>query len=83
MQTLEIAYVKSNQKQNFYFYNIKIIQANIYYSLKQGKKFVYSLGVRNTGNKHCASTVMYTGFGMEHWANETEIMKWYMRKNRD
>lgn len=34
MQTLEIAYVKSNQKQNFYFYNIKIIQANIYYSLK-------------------------------------------------
>jgi len=25
---------------------------------------------------------MYTVFGMEHWANEAEIMKWYMRKNR-
>lgn len=31
---LEIAYVKSKQKQDFYFYNIKIIQFIFYCSLK-------------------------------------------------
>lgn len=36
---------------------------------------MYSLGFKNTRNKHCASTVMYAVFSKEHWANETEIVK--------
>lgn len=36
---------------------------------------MYSLGFKNTRNKHCVSTVMCTVFSTEHWANEIEIVK--------